>query len=197
MLLDDEPQPPQLPPAPRPWTVLAFCLLAVGIGTQLYFVIRPRTVRQDTANQVVLRVDPASLPMEIAAIFVAAAAGLFLVVAGQGSARHWGGVLLTVVLVCAIVTWQHHSLFVAVGAGSFTAPQRGRLLQGESTTVHFEGLKILRFVGTGGNDPSRYIQCQSKANQSFEFKLGPLTREAEPLIERAAREAGVKVEYWN
>lgn len=197
MSLDDEPQSAQLPAPPRLWTVLAFSLLVVGIATQLYFVIRPRTVRQEMADQVVLRVDPASLPMEIAAIFVASAAGLFLVVTGHGSARHWGGVLLTVVLVCAIVTWQHHSLFVAVNSGSFTAPQRGRLLQGESTTVHFEGLKILRFVGSGGGDPSRYIQCQSKANQSFEFKLGPLTTEAEPLIERAAREAGVKVEYWN
>lgn len=181
----------------RWWIAPALLILVAAVGTQVSFAIRPSILRQVLEAGLLYRIDPATLPLEIGAIFAATGSAVPLLIGGRDQARQAGGVLLTLSLLLGIVTWHHHSAVVMVRSTDLTAPTRGKLLPGEAVTIQLGEVRVMRFVGYSRGERNGYIQCQTAAKQAIELDLGPLSKDARGEVERAAQEAGVKIEHWN
>ena len=189
--------PPPVPVAPIPvWRRVlgGFMLVAMwtAIGVCVLTLSRPRTLVARDGDEIRIHVGPEVLPRQIVALAIAvvcAVAGR--VVIGR---RWWGSVGLVVAVVLVVPVWHQRAARVVITTETITAPVEAGLLPGAPVTLRFDQMAFLTLVRRESR-ASKFQHCYMKNGQLIKLELGPLIRQAGPLIEERARAKGVKVDW--
>jgi hypothetical protein len=190
-----EPRPvvPIRPPSLLVTNVLMLVLLAALAGG-IFSLARPVVTIETVGDATHYRIDPDSVRRSAALLVLATATAIALIRREiSRELKKIVAAMLTVALVCLVPVWHQSACHVIVTPDAVTAPLRGGLFPGSATTVQFDVLADIFFLGEQRASPYQIFRTKTGARIDLDF--GSASAAATGQVEANAIAHGARVHH--